>query len=483
MAEHDPERRRQLGAWYTPEGLVEHLVDEALDGWARLELASTTYPLRVLDPACGDGRFLAAVVNRLGPRCRVVGVDLDPGALALARERLGASTRLVLADALRDDWGAERVDLVIGNPPFLNQLSSLTSRGGASEHGGGPYADAAVEFLSLGHRLAEPQGGRVALVLPLSLLASRDAGPVRVRLAADAALRSCWWSEHSAFEGAQVRTCALVLERGADQGPVRRSIDLPAVPREPLAPPADDGRATSSWAWLVADGLGVPRLELAHLRLDGVLGDRATTRADFRNQYYGLVGAVEDEGDGPPLVTSGLIDPARCRWGQRAVRFAGRRFEAPRVHLDRLEPRLVEWAQQRLVPKVLVASQTRVVEAVVDPDGAWLPSVPVVSVLPARPELVWECAAVLTAPVASAWLAHRGAGTGLSARALRISAPELTLVPWPAGDLAPAVSELRAGEVQACGEEILRAYGLDPSAGVGQELLGWWRSGLPRGDR
>lgn len=480
MPDVDPQRRRQLGAWYTPEQLVAHLVDEALHDWPRLQRATTTYPLRVLDPACGDGRFLAALVERLGPRCRVVGVDLDPGALASARERLGASTRLVLADALRDDWGAERVDLVVGNPPFLNQLAAATTRGGASEHGGGPYADAAVEFLSLGHRLAEPDGGRVALVLPLSLLASRDAAPVRERVATGSAIRACWWSERSVFEGANVRTCAIVLERGAAAGQVRRSVDLPAVEREPVEGANRDAR---SWAWLVADELGAPAVDSGRLRLDGVLGDRATVRADFRNQYYGLVGAVHDEGDGPALVTSGLIDPARCRWGERPVRFAGRRYDAPRVHLDELSPQLVEWTRQRLVPKVLVASQTKVIEAVADPDGAWLPSVPVISVIPGRADLVWECAAVLTAPVASAWLAGRNAGTGLSARALRVSAPELSLVPWPAGDLSPAVAALRAGDVVECGRHITRAYGLDPDGGEGSALLGWWRSALPRGGR
>jgi hypothetical protein len=38
----------------------------------------------------------------------------------------------------------------------------------------------------------------------------------------------------------------------------------------------------------------------------GTIGDIATITADFRQHYYGLVGAGSDGADGPPLITSGL---------------------------------------------------------------------------------------------------------------------------------------------------------------------------------
>ena len=41
-----------------------------------------------------------------------------------------------------------------------------------------------------------------------------------------------------------------------------------------------------------------------------------------------------------------------------------------------------EWARRRLVPKVLVANQTQIVEAVCDARGEWLPGVPVIGVYP-----------------------------------------------------------------------------------------------------
>ena len=113
-------------------------------------------PMRVLDPACGDGRFLLAVAEALtgrGQRFELVGCDIDPEAL----DRVGdARIRTIHDDALAHDWGSEQFDLVIGNPPFLSQMAADTSRGGSSRHGGGPYADAAFEFLALAVRLANP---------------------------------------------------------------------------------------------------------------------------------------------------------------------------------------------------------------------------------------------------------------------------------------------------------------------------------------
>ena len=49
--------------------------------------------------------------------------------------------------------------------------------------------------------------------------------------------------------------------------------------------------------------------------------------------------------------------------------FARRRFLRPTVELDRLSPPMRRWADRLLVPKVLVANQTRVIEAVVDDAG------------------------------------------------------------------------------------------------------------------
>lgn len=448
--------------------MVDQVVAAALCGAA---------PQRVLDPACGDGRFLAAVreaLQRRGVSVQVCGVDIDEAALDVARQRLGSDAELIAANALDHGWGDRRFDLVIGNPPFLSPLTA----GNVSQRGtGAQYADIAVAFWSLAHELAEPQGGRVAFVLPVSVLASRDAGPARARIEQRAAWRWWWWADRHMFPGAQVLTGALVTELGGVVTPVERRLGASFQPHVPVMPPV---ASTSSWGWLVADSLGLPELP-PDCRIGGQVGDRAEARGDFRDQYYGLVGSVVDDGDGPPLVTSGLIDPGRCWWGERPVRFAGQRYQRPTVQVSNLSPFMKGWVAKRSVPKVLVASQTRIIEAVADHDGRWLPGVPVTSVIPHDPADVAAVAAVLSSPFASCWLAQRAVGTGRSAHVVRVSAPVLAQVPWPQGSLTEASHALRNGDLVSSAHATSKAYGLDDA--TSQALFDWWFSALPRRER
>jgi hypothetical protein len=209
----------------------------------------------------------------------------------------------------------------------------------------------------------------------------------------------------------------------------------------------------------------------------GRLGDLATATAGFRQHFYGLAPFVTDDGDGPPLVTTGLIDAGHCAWGERPARFAKRRFAAPRVDLEALgrdDPALAEWARGQLRPKVLVASQTKVIEAAVDAAGTWIPSVPVVSVHPRRVDDLWAVAAVLLAPPVSAWAAHRHLGSGLGPTSLRLRASEVLDLPLPLRPLTRAAGLLRAGEIDAAGVELCGVYGL--SGPVRESVLSWWRA-------
>jgi SAM-dependent methyltransferase len=461
--------RKSLGAWYTPVDLVDVVVSNVLrdladivatGGWPR------SRPVRVLDPACGDGRLLDAVRVRLhldGHIVEATGCDIDASALARISH---PAVRTIAADALGHEWGDERFDVVVGNPPFLSQMAAATTRGGSSRLGGGPYANSAAEFLALSVRLADPAGSAIGLVLPQSILASRDAAPVRDEVDRSALHTWSWWkADQRGLFDAAVNVCALGFRR-----------------------PATGGDAFA-WTRVVTTALGVPHLDVPALRTAGSIGDRADANANFRDEYYALVGAVDDDADGPPLVTSGLVDPGRSLWGTRPVKFAKRTYQHPRVDLSKLDGRFAEWARRKLVPKVLVANQTGIVEAVADPDGAWLPGVPVTTLTPPPgPEAVrtvYEIAAVLTSPIASAWCWHTGGGTGMSTTAVRLTPSVLSAVPWPAGDLAPAVAALRSGDVVGCGASVMAAFGVGAApdrtapGSMGPELMNWWSGALP----
>jgi hypothetical protein len=417
----------------------------------------------VLDPACGDGRFLAAAaahVAAAGGAVSLHGVDIDEDSAAAARVALAAfgDTRVEVGDALTRDWGDAAYDVVLTNPPYLSQLAAATTRGGASERGGGPYADAAAEFLAMAVGLAKPDDGRVGLVLPQSILGSRDAGQVRARVERLAEPVWSWWSPHFHFDAAVV-VCAIAFRRRGNRPPAGGD-------RDPV------------WTAVVTSEIGIP--DVPAVEVSGCVGDRAVLTANFRDEYYGLIPAVGDHVDGPRLVTSGAIDPDRCYWGVRPVRFNRQRFQRPRVDLSRLDDRMRRWAHRLAVPKLLIANQTRVVECVADRRASMLPAVPV---LTARPHAGGDgalsaLAAVLSSPLASAWLWHAAAGTGLSGRTVRLRPALVAAVPWPRGALDTAIAAYDDGDLAAASAAVHHAYGIDGRHGA--RLLEWWRAWLPR---
>ena len=459
MVAAESERKRR-GAWFTPEHLVDTVVDAVVD--ESFVNARRGRTLRILDPACGDGRFLTAALNAVrqaGGEATAFGIDIDPETARLVA--ISTEANAICDDALRSPWLADQAgsfDLVIGNPPYLSQLATATTRGGASTRGGGPYADAAVEFLALAADLVDPDGGRVAFVLPQSILSARDAADVRQRVDARSTMFWSAWTGERDFD-AQVVTCALAFEFAR------------TAEREPLG--------TATWSHVVTGRSGIPPMPGVFEDPSppaGRLGDRARLNANFRDEYYGMVAAVGDHATGPPLVTSGLIDPGSCRWGERPVRFAKQRFAAPRVDVSALDEKMAGWAEQRLVPKVLIANQTPIVEAVCDPAGDWLPGVPVVAAYPDdltnATETAWEIAAVLSAPGVSAWAWHQRGGTGLSPNTIRLGPTMLAELPWPAGSMTTAVDALRAGDVVGCARRVDAAFGID--ADERSVLFDWW---------
>ncbi|HEX5365346.1 MAG TPA: N-6 DNA methylase, partial [Acidimicrobiales bacterium] len=399
------------------------------------------------------------------------------------------------------------------------------------------YTDTAWLFLLLALELVAPRG-RVVLVQPRSVIAARDAAAVRRAVAGGGELLELWLDEGRAF-GAAVRVCAPVVERRAAPDGQPAGLGAPAGsgggPRgaagsgpgrgEGDAAGAGDGGWRAAWARAVglpevaigadvaigpdvaggvdvvsgtagdgaepapagtADhraGAPVPR---ARGGAAGTLGDRADIVAGFRDQYYALAGAVRERAELPegvpvaPLLTCGVLDWAGHAWGRRPTRYARRTWQAPVVDPRRLAaaPAVARrWVARTAAPKLVVASQTRVVEAAVDVAGGGVPSVPALAVVPRDPEDLWRLAAAVLSPAASAWLAWRGAGTALDGVALRVAGPDLASLPLPAdpGAWAAAAEAVRAHAATPAPASLYaflaaaeQAYGVDP------EVTAWW---------
>jgi len=629
--------RRVAGAVYTPYDVARALVERALP----VEIGRTS-GLALVDPACGGGAFLVAAADALFERgwtphdvvAGLWGADVDPesvwatraaltlwhalacgGPLSVAAEDLAplVMAQIVEANSLlegRRVWPTRTTafDVVVGNPPYLGQLKRATSRSrlhaqaiGArfGEGLAAPYADDALLFVLAGLDLAA-RGGTVHLLLPESVLASRDGGAVRWTVEQQSVCTGLWWARDRVFD-ADVEVISIRF-RKADSGHGRHATlpppevdttaevmrwvgrefsDGPGVPvRSPSMQSTTVG--TTNWSWLLTGLHGVPGLPPS-LREPPVrktrakrsatplarppatapgddgddgdalprIADIASGTAGFRDEYYGLAPFVREgppplplplpgeqpaaskhrgasghvglpRADGPidpidpmspgdrrpvRLVTVGLIDPAHLRWGLEPTRFNRQRWEHPTVDLDAMQhthsdsvsgsdsdaaARLARWGAERLVPKVLVATQTRIIEAVVDPVGTLWPSTPVVAVVPTNPNTsLWMLAAAVSSPHATAWALTHFRGSALVGDAVKLAAWQLEAIPlpidrtaWEAGaaHFEQATEAALAGDgavwraaLFSFATVMASAYGDGPRA----DLVAWWADRLP----
>ena len=162
--------RKQNGAYYTPEAVAAMLVRSAVRSPGD----------RLLDPSCGDGRFLAGHANS-------VGVERDALAAAAARQR--APDARVCNDeffawAEQAQRAGERFDCAVGNPPFIRYQ---TFSGAVRRHALARCAELGVAFSGLTASWAPflvvaasllRLGGRMAFVVPAAIGHAPYAGPL-----------------------------------------------------------------------------------------------------------------------------------------------------------------------------------------------------------------------------------------------------------------------------------------------------------------
>ncbi|MFN8053485.1 MAG: N-6 DNA methylase [Acidimicrobiales bacterium] len=497
---------RELGSHFTPSDVAETLLRLALEAWQ-----GPGHPV-VCDPSCGGGVFLVAAAEWLlragAPVERivdelVVGADIDAGAVRATAEALAVwaagagyrgrpSPRVVVADALHDALPEEgAVDIVVGNPPFQGQLAARTARAAAARErlrerygaAAGGYVDVAALFQLRGLELVRT-GGVVALLQPRSFLVARDAEAVRSAVVARSSPVAVWMPGEQLF-AANVDVCAPVLLAtpttattvdvlGGRDATLRHG----SVTLDLLA-------ATPTWSSVWATAHGVPQVTPA----PGAwrLGDLAVATAGFRDQYYGLIPHLRAERpvSAARVATTAMVDPATCAWGERDVTIARERWTTPwldREALGAADERLAAWVARLAVPKVLVATQTRVIEAVADDAGDLVPLTPLLAVLPMADVGVRHLEAALLAPAATAWALWRFGGAGMSSGALKLAARQVVEIPVPTSrrhwdDAVAMLSTERPPSTSAwheIGRTLNAAWGVEDDA-----LVDWWASRLP----
>ncbi len=474
--------RSSRGAYYTPPDFAASVVDAALSGIA--------VPKFTVDPACGGGVFLLEMLDRLlsegvAPKdcvAGVAGIEIDAGAASVANLAIRAwqlfngvsepaPAKVAVMDSL-ERWPRSwpDVDLIIGNPPFASPLKSGAIPAAAAAYRNhhsevlGPYADLAAIHLWRASQILH-DGGRLAFVAPVSIVNARDTGRLWERFEAEADAVHVLIPESNPFE-ASVRVFVPVFE-------IRRQ--------------TTSGRRSLPHA--VGEAIGLPMLP--DLESAPTLSSICQATSGFRDEFYGLAECVAEEDaagvDLAKLVTVGSIDVLSCSWGRKPTRFAKARWNRPVVDRSELEGKVARFVAGQRQPKVLVATQTKVLEPVLDPVGDLVGVTPTIVVTGNRPAHV---AAVLLAPPVNAIAVQRWFGTGMSDTSLRPTASTLLELPLPADtsawDAAARLIEETThpvdGSQSTPDPERLRqiatlmndAYGAEPA------VLSWWlaRSGL-----
>jgi hypothetical protein len=130
----DPELRKELGVWYTPNEVVTYMVariDKALREDLEIEDGLASDRVYILDPCCGTGTFLAAVLKRIeasyeakgfgalkgqmvkkAALSRVFGFEIMPAPFVVAHLQVGLTLRAMDATL---DTSTERAGIFLTN--------------------------------------------------------------------------------------------------------------------------------------------------------------------------------------------------------------------------------------------------------------------------------------------------------------------------------------------------------------------------------
>lgn len=238
--------RGQEGQFFTPRTAVDLLVS----------VVDPRPGEKVIDPACGSGGFLAATARHFASAgasfdevaADLYGVDKDRYLARLASAHLSMSTlapsKVFCADSL--SWAANdsefplenhvgKFDVVLTNPPFGSRIKSVSREVQKSfelgykwrldKDGSGyvrlnelrPSVPPQVLFVERCLSLVRP-GGRVGMVVPESLVSSKNYRYVVQYLRANARLRAVMGMPESLFKtsgkgGTHTKTCLLVFEK------------------------------------------------------------------------------------------------------------------------------------------------------------------------------------------------------------------------------------------------------------------------------
>ena len=233
-----PSARKQHGIVYTPQPIVEQILDSVLP-----QRADELTRAEICDPACGEGAFLLAVARRALSRLgrddalavlrRMTGHDIDRAAIAKCRAKLNAllaqwypqeRIRWRLRERNAFDRAASRSDRgrfthIVGNPPYV-RVQHLEQSGRNRIAGQWKVIRGATDsyliFYELGLDLLR-DGGVLGYIAPSSWLRSDSGSSLRQLLATAHQVRKIIdFAEHQVFDDVTTYTAIVIIQKGGN---------------------------------------------------------------------------------------------------------------------------------------------------------------------------------------------------------------------------------------------------------------------------
>lgn len=231
---------KYLGKVYTPKWIVNHML--------RSLFQESLEHVKVCDPACGEGDFLAPIVEEICERMagatareraglratleHITGYEVDGTAVKNCRQKLTKIVKKIVGwswddsrwcihhvdalDAWRRDQGT--FDWVVGNPPYVRIQHLEVERRKKIGSGGWKYfrgaSDMYMVFFELGLHLLKDQGN-LMFISPSGWLRN-DAGKVlRKNLGLSHGIRALYdFGNHQVFPGVSTYTCISHICKG-----------------------------------------------------------------------------------------------------------------------------------------------------------------------------------------------------------------------------------------------------------------------------
>lgn len=119
-------QRKSSGAYYTPEVVVNELIDRLYENDANLKAKT------ICDPCCGTGNFLLSLGVKGIDYDNLYGQDIDPISVFLSRinialmepnmSALDICSRIIIGNTYFDTF-TQKFDVIVGNPPWGSDFS------------------------------------------------------------------------------------------------------------------------------------------------------------------------------------------------------------------------------------------------------------------------------------------------------------------------------------------------------------------------